>query len=80
MTTRLTPAARRALSMLATSRHNGATSTLMLGLGYSASLIRLLVNSGLATLTHEEVDAGDKVGEVSRVRITKKGRTALAKS
>jgi hypothetical protein len=37
-----------------------------------------LVKRGLATLTHEQVKAGGKLVEVTRLRITESGRSALA--
>jgi hypothetical protein len=49
----LTAAQRRALAMLATSGHNGATQALLSAHGFDASMIAELVNHGLAILTAE---------------------------
>jgi hypothetical protein len=53
---------RRALAMLATSGRDGATRPLLTAHGFGASLIASLVNRELATLTHEKVRAGSKLG------------------
>jgi hypothetical protein len=68
---------RRALVMVATAGHNGATSLLLAVRGFDANMIAGLINQGLATLTHEKVRAGGKTIEVGKVRITAAGRRAL---
>ncbi len=71
---RLTAEQRRALAMLATSGHNGATRAPLSAHGFDASLIAELVNHGLATLTAEKVRAGGRLIAVAKARITETGR------
>ncbi len=72
----LTAEQRRALKLLAGSR-DGATQAVLSSHGFDASLIAGLVNRGLAMITYERVLAGAKDVEVTKVRITGKGREAL---
>ena len=78
MERRLSGEQRRAFAMLTTAGPDGATRPLLTAHGFGVSLIAGLVNHGLATMTYERVHAGDKLGEVAKVRITDSGRNALA--
>jgi hypothetical protein len=69
---------RRALAMLATPGHNGATQPFLIAHGFRSAMISGLVNRGLATLTREHIRAGGKMIHVTKVRITAAGRDALA--
>jgi hypothetical protein len=62
----LTAAQRRALAMLATSGHNGATQALLSAHGFDASMIAELVNHGLAILTAESWSRSADSDEVAR--------------
>jgi len=73
----LGPEQRRALAMLATTGRNDATQTLLTAHGFSATMIAGLVNRGLATMTCEQVKAGGKMIEVTKVRTTEAGRQAI---
>ena len=68
---------RRVLALLTNADGNGATQQLLGAHGFSVPTIAGLVNHGLATLTREQVTAGDKAIEVGKVRITESGREAL---
>jgi hypothetical protein len=46
--------------------------------GFDASLVVGLLNCGLATTMYERVPAGGETVEVTKVRISEKGRAALA--
>jgi hypothetical protein len=52
----------------------------MLAHGFTIPQMVELVRAGLATATTERMRAGNKTMEVARVRITAKGRKALADS
>jgi hypothetical protein len=58
--------------MLATPGRDGVREGLLSALGFDASMIAVLVNQGLATLTHSKVRAGGKMigvfGSPSRIR------------
>jgi hypothetical protein len=62
------------------TRANGATQALLSAHRFDASMIAALVNHGLAMIMYERVrDSGEMV-EVTKVRITEKGRAALGES
>jgi hypothetical protein len=67
----------RALAMLGRADLDGASQTLLMAHGFCVSMIIGLVNNGLATLTREKVQAGRRLIEVRKVRITAAGRRAL---
>jgi hypothetical protein len=71
------PDRRRALELLAASR-DGCTEAIMIAHGFSIDMLVELVNAGLATATAERVVAGRNKYEVVTMRITHKGRAALA--
>jgi hypothetical protein len=68
---------RRALELLAASR-DGCTEAIMLAHGFTIDLMVDLVRAGLASATTERVVAGGRPIEVATMRITHKGRAALA--
>jgi hypothetical protein len=68
---------RRALAMLSTSGHNGATQPFLVAHGFGGAMLTGLVNRGLVIMTLEKVRAGGKMIEVVKVRITDAGRDAL---
>jgi hypothetical protein len=69
---------RRALAMLATPGHSGATQPFLFAHGFRRVMISGLVNRGLVTLTRENIRAGGKMIQVTKIRITAAGREALA--
>ena len=69
---------RRALAMLATPGHNGATRPSLIAHGFGGATFGGLVNLGLVTLTAEKIRADGKTIDVAKVRITTAGRAALA--
>ena len=69
---------RRALAMLATPGHTGATQPFLIAHGFRSAMISGLVNRGLVTLARENIRAGGKMIHVTKVRITTAGRDALA--
>jgi hypothetical protein len=69
---------RRALAMLATPGHNGATRPFLIAHGFGGATFSALVNRGFVTLTAEKIRADGKTIDVSKVRITAAGRDALA--
>jgi len=73
---RLTPERRRALELLASSRHGANEELLVLGHCFSRRMLAGLVRRGLAAAEREIVKAGGKPIEVSRIRIAKAGRQA----
>jgi hypothetical protein len=73
----LTPERRRALELLACSRHGVDAELLVRGHRLSRRVLAGLVRAGLAGAKHEVMMAGGKAGEVVRVRITAEGRRAL---
>jgi hypothetical protein len=75
---RLTPERRRALKLLARSRHGVDEELLVHSYGFRRPTIVGLVNVGLATAEREVVKTGGETLEVVRVRITEAGRNALA--
>jgi hypothetical protein len=75
---RLSPSARRALLLLATSPHGANEALLAIVHGFKRQMVAGLVRSGLAAAECEVVSAGGKLVEVVRVRITDDGRKALA--
>src|SRR5262249_37347683 len=72
------PDRRRALELLAGSRH-GYTKAILRAHGFSIDMMVELVEAGLATTKRERV-ADDRQSDVVRVRITDAGRQALAKT
>lgn len=75
---RLSPSARRALLLLATSPHGANEALLVLVHGFKRQILAGLVRAGLAAAEREVVNARGKLVEVVRVRITDDGRKALA--
>jgi len=74
---RLTPERRRALKLLARSRHGVNEELLVHSHGFRRPTIVGLVSAGLAATEREVVKAGAKTIEVVRVRITNAGREAI---
>jgi hypothetical protein len=75
--TRLSAEQRRALTLLASSRHGVNEELLIRGHGFSRGLLSSLVRRGLAAAEHEVIMAGGKAIEVVRMRITAAGRRAI---
>lgn len=69
---------RRALAMLATPGHSGATQPFLIAHGFRSATISGLINRGFVILTRENIRAGGKMIRVTKVRITADGRDALA--
>jgi len=67
---------RRALKMLA-DLPEGSTEALLLAHGFTSAVIAELVDTGLATSIIEPILAGGRPVEVTRIRITYRGRVAL---
>jgi hypothetical protein len=74
---RLSPDARRALLLLATSPHGTNEALLVIVHGLKRQMLAGLVRAGLAAAEREVVDAGGRPVEVVRIRITDDGRRAL---
>ena len=74
----LTAKQHRALAMLATAGRDGPTQASLDAHGFDASLVVGLLNCGLATTMYDRVPAGGETVEVTKVRISEKGRAALA--
>ena len=72
------PDRRRALELLDGCGTEGCTEGIMRANGFSIGDMVELVRAGLASVTAERVVAGSRKMEVARVRITDKGRRALA--
>src|SRR5262245_19789033 len=72
------PDRRRALELLAGSRH-GYTKAILRAHGFSMDMMVELVEAGLATTKRERMVADGRQSGVVRVRITDAGRHALAK-
>jgi hypothetical protein len=68
---------RRALAMLA-DNPDGCTEAIMLARGFTSELITGLALVALATMQTEHMNAGGRVLDVIRIRITNAGRRALA--
>jgi hypothetical protein len=80
MTVRLTPERRRALELLAKSRHGANEELLVHAHDFSRQLLAGLGRAGFAAAKLEVVMAGGKaVALVRRVRITAAGRRAIEK-
>jgi hypothetical protein len=77
VTTTLTADERRALVLLSSSGQNGATQQLLSAHGFGVPMVAGLVHDGFATMTREQMNAGGKLVEVGKVRITDAGREAL---
>jgi hypothetical protein len=69
---------RRALAMLATPGHSGATQPFLIAHGFRSAMISGLLSRGFVTLTRENIRAGGRMIQVTKVRITAAGRDALA--
>jgi hypothetical protein len=65
---------RRALAMLATPGHSGATQPFLIAHGFGGAMISGLVNRGFATLAREKIRAGGNIVHVTKLRITAAGR------
>jgi hypothetical protein len=75
--TRASAEQRRALALLASSRHGVNEELLVRGHGFSRGVLASLVRCGLAAAEHEVMNAGGKTIEVVRFRITDAGRKAI---
>jgi hypothetical protein len=73
----LTAEQRRALATLASAGLDGASQAWLMAHGFCVSMIAGLVKRRLATLTREKVQAGGRLVDVGKVRITVAGRDAL---
>jgi hypothetical protein len=76
--TRLSAEQRRALTLLASSRHGANEELLIRGHGFSRGMLSSLVRRGLAATDRQVMMAGSKAVEVVRLRITAVGRRAIA--
>ena len=74
---RLTSERRRALELLASSRHGVNAELLVRGHRLSRRVLAGLVRAGLAVTKREVIMAGGRAVEVVRIRITAKGRKAI---
>jgi hypothetical protein len=63
--------------MLATPGHGGATQPFLIAHGFRRVLISGLVNRGLVIMARENIRAGGKMIQVTKVQITAAGREAL---
>jgi hypothetical protein len=75
--TRLSAEQRRALTLVASSRHGINEQMLARSLGFSSAVLASLVRRRLAARERELVMAGGKAIEVVRIRITEAGRKAI---
>jgi hypothetical protein len=75
--TRLSAEQRRALKLLASSRHGANEELLVRGHGFSRGVLASVVRRGLAVAEREVAMAGAKAVEVVRLRITAAGRRAI---
>jgi hypothetical protein len=75
---RLSPNARRALLLLASSPHGANEALLVLVHGLKRQILAGLLRAGLVTAEREVVEPGGKPVEIVRIRITDDGRKALA--
>jgi len=69
---------RRALTLLVGCGVEGCTEAVMLAHGFTTDNLVELVRAGLASATPTRMRAGRDVMEVTTLRITDKGRQALA--
>ena len=69
---------RRALDSLARFP-TGCTTAILLAHGFNSTLIAELIATGLATAKSENMRAGQRTVDVTRVRITDAGRAALTR-
>jgi hypothetical protein len=76
---KLNPEPRRALAMLAKHADDGCSEAIMLAYGFSPHLVDTLLETGLAAARTGCVAAGARQLDVTTIRITDAGRTALAK-
>ncbi len=74
----LSPNARRALRLLASSPHGANEALLIVVHGFKRQILVGLVHAGLTTAEREVVNVFGKAVEIVRVRITDDGRKALA--
>jgi hypothetical protein len=75
---RLSAEQRRALTLLASSRHGVNEELLVRGHGFGRGVLASLVRRGLAATEREVVMAGGEAIEVVRFRLTAAGRRAIA--
>src|SRR6516225_3208475 len=75
---RLSPNARRALLLLATSPHGANEALLVIVHGLKRQMLAGLVRAGLVATEREVVNVGGRPVDVVRIRITDDGRKALA--
>jgi hypothetical protein len=68
----------RALEMLAGSP-NGRTALVLAAQGFPSTVIARLVDSGLVTAAIERVSADQSTVDVTRYKITDRGRVALGR-
>jgi hypothetical protein len=71
---------RRALELLAGCGPEGCTEAVMLANGGDVETMVQIIVEGLATATPQRTRAGREVLEVATLRITEKGRQALAEA
>jgi len=74
---RLSPRARKALTLLASSPSGAAEELLMMAHGFKREMLAGLVLAGLATVVTETAQTGTSTINVERYRITDDGRRAL---
>jgi hypothetical protein len=74
---RLSAERRRALALLASSRHGANEELLVHGYGFSRRMLAGFGRAGLATWHHKTVIAGGRTIEVNYRMITGAGRRAL---
>jgi hypothetical protein len=74
------PDRRRALELLANAGVEGCSEHVLRAHGFTTDLLVELVLSGFATTTPQRTRAGREVLEVAVLRISEKGRKALAAS
>jgi hypothetical protein len=71
---------RRALELLAGCGAEGCSEAVMLANGIDVDTMVEIILQGLATATPQRTRAGPEVLEIATLRITEKGRQALAKA
>jgi hypothetical protein len=74
---RLSSEQRRALKLLASSRHGATEELLAYGHGFTRRMLAGLVRAGLATVQRRVILAGDTPVEVGKAMITDAGRRAI---
>ena len=78
LNSRLSAGERRALEVLAKSA-DGHTTAIMLAHGFCSSVVAELIATGLATAKSEHKHRGQRLVDMTRVRITDAGRVALGR-